>query len=268
MVLVLLPLLAGCAALNPLYPITATLDVAIAGQDIDRETECALGAAAARKLIARYGLYRNAKVEQYLNRVGFALVSVAADQSYPYSFAILDTTAVNAFACPGGPVFITRGLWNRLDNEAQLAGVLGHELAHVVRRDAVEQARVANASAAALDATVGQSLLPLDRMTDYLVEEVLLKGFTREQEGLADKLGTCYAAALGYYPYGLPDFLECAFTGSADAVPMTGSLFRTHPETRERVAALREFAGARYPDRRNAPRLRERLLEARAAGEE
>lgn len=263
----LVPLLAGCAALNPFHPIMATIEVALAGQDIDRETECALGAAAARRLIDRYGLYRNPKAEQYLNQVGFALVAVTTEQSYPYSFAILDTGAVNAFACPGGPVFITRGLWNRLEDEAQLAGVLGHEIAHVVRRDAVEQARVANASAVALEATVGQSFLPLERMTDYVLDEVLLKGFSREQEGLADKLGTCYTAELGYYPYGLPDFLECAFAGDGETAWMTGSLFRTHPETRERVAALREFAGARYPGLRAAPRLRERLLAARGGGE-
>lgn len=252
----LLPLLAGCAMLNPLYPLTATWDVAMAAQDISPETEYLLGDLLARKLEERYGRYDDPRAVRYLNCLGFALLKATDRQGCNWRFAILDTAEVNAFACPGGAVYITRGLWERVANEAELAGVLGHEMAHVVRRDTVLDARVAAAAAVALQATVGQMGTPGERLAQWLLEEILLKGYSRDTELAADRLGLRYAAVFGYYPYGLPDFLDRELQARSLS---TGSLFSAYPETAARVRILRRTVQDAFPGAAAAPRLAERL---------
>lgn len=254
----------GCASLNPFHPIAATWNIAMAGQDLDTGTEIALGDGIARQFVARCGLYPDERAHQYVTLVGNALVLATERRDLPWKFAIIDTATINAFACPGGTVLITRGTWENVRSEAELAGILGHEIGHIVRRDAILEYRKANVMAAATEEFVGDNVIPFDKMISWITENLLFKGFARKDELAADRFGVRCAAALGYYPGGLADFMDRCLKMQTTAPVATGSLFSNYPDTEERVRKLRTLTRtAPYRRLRGAPQLGERLQEWR-----
>jgi beta-barrel assembly-enhancing protease len=227
---------------------------------VSDEQEIAIGQAVAQQLLAERGLYADARAQRYVNLVGFSVLRSLPARELPYSFAILDCPEVNAYACPGGPVFITRGLWEQVASEAELAGVIGHELAHIAQRHAISEVQKANmlgaVSQEALSQTGYGAYAPV---ADFIVNDLFTKGFSRSAELEADKLGTAYAAALGYYPAALQEFLDrCLGGGTAPAG--VGQLFSTHPAVPDRVAALQEQLALLPEDAAQRPQLVERLL--------
>jgi len=229
---------------------------------MNEETEIALGQNVARKMIARYGLYEDPAAVKYINLIGKALVLGTDRQDYPYTFNILDSMEINAFSCPGGQIFITRGLWEAVVSEAELAGILGHEIAHVTRRHVVKEVQKSNffsmVTEEALNEVGGEQF---NQIADHIVDNIFANGFSRSSEYEADKLGTTYAAQLGYYPAGLAEFLarDIAPAEDDEEIAGVGALYRGHPPVRQRVSKLDDMIEDDFPESVAAPQLAERL---------
>ncbi len=224
---------------------------------IGYDEEKAIGGAVAVMAVARFGgLDPDPNAQRYVATVGTAVAAYSDRAGIPYYFAVLAAKEPNAFACPGGYVFVTRGLLDLVKDEAELAGVLGHEIAHVSEKHALKIIRrskliagTAEVTAAALDAD--------PKLFDELVKEtakaLFETGLDKDKEMDADRIGTDYAHRLGYDANGLRDFLKVL--GAAN----TGSpgLKKTHPPTGERVSSLDRIVKKSYRVA-GGPRLAER----------
>ncbi len=198
-----------------------------------------IGREVAAVVTGRWQPVSNAALNDYVNLVG----TVVAQQSpryteLPFRFAVLDTDEINAFAAPGGYIFVTRGALELMESEAELAGVLGHEIAHVDQKHVLEQVRKGNmitgaASENDLDGPV------MDKAVETLAG-VIFKGLDRGSELESDSLGMLYAAAAGYRPDGLVTFVRRLQANETS--PRRGRFLSemraTHPAAADRVAAL------------------------------
>ena len=213
--------------------------------EVPEEKEVQIGKDLSAGLLGTTPLVDDSVVQTYVNQLGRWLAMQTERPDLPWTFAVIDTDTVNAFAAPGGYVFVTRGLFLMLRNEAELAGVIGHEISHVVRRHhlvAIEKKLRAN-----LATDVAGLLVEYDsEMVDALVGagmEVYGKGLDREDEFEADRMGVVVAARSGYDPYGLPAMLMTLYSRSEEDQNLA-FLFSTHPPTGERLGHLdREMAG-------------------------
>jgi predicted Zn-dependent protease len=155
------------------------------------------------KVRKEYGVYNNPALQQYVNEIGQQLAKNSHRPGLQYSFLVVDSPEINAFALPGGYIYITRGILAYLNSEAELAGVLGHEIGHVTARHSVQQLSAATA------ASVGTALLEIfvpalrNQAADTalnLLGNALLSGYGREHELEADRLGAQYLARTNYDP--------------------------------------------------------------------
>ena len=156
-----------------------------------------------QKVREQYGTYDDAALQRYVNDIGQRLAKASHRAGLQYQFLVVDSPQVNAFALPGGYIYITRGILAYLNSEAELAAVLGHEIGHVTARHSVQQ--LSAATAANVGASVLQILVPQMRNTggDLLINMLggaLLSGYGREHELEADRLGAEYLARTGYDP--------------------------------------------------------------------
>jgi predicted Zn-dependent protease len=219
---------------------------------VDEPAEIAMGLAADRQLTARLGLVEDERLQAYVAAVGEALAAGSERPRLPWRFRVLDDPAVNAFALPGGFVYVTRGLLAHLGSEADLAAVLGHEVGHVTarhsaRRDAQARlASVALAAGALVEPRVG---LGLDVAAAGV--RVMLLELGRGDEREADALGVRYAARSGYETGAFVPVLRTLGRVEA-AQPLAGVpwLLATHPASEERIRAIRALVDGRGRVRR------------------
>lgn len=204
---------------------------------ISTEKEIEIGRGIAATVAGRYPVSQDTALTLYVNLVGLTVASEAARFDIAYRFAVLETPDVNAFAAPGGYVFITRGALSLLTTEAELAGVLAHEVAHVNRRHVIEQIRKADMMREIRD-QAGVSGEMLDRVVGHGAN-VLFTGLSREDEAEADSLGVEYAAGAGYEPGGLAGFV--ARLGERGSEGPLQELMSTHPSPAERLERLRRI---------------------------
>ncbi len=180
----------GACATNP---VTGRPDFVM----LTEEQEIQLGRANDPKIRAQFGVYEDEKLQAYVQQVGERIAAQSHRPDLIYRFAVLDSPDVNAFALPGGYIYITRGLLAYLNSEAELAAVLGHELGHVTARHSVRQYSAAMAGQIAasifLRTQAAQSLF-------NVIGNALLSGYGREHELEADRLGAEYLARNGYDP--------------------------------------------------------------------
>lgn len=194
-------------------------------------------------IIAQYGEYNNARVQTYVRQVGARVTQNTERPDVQYKFYVIDSPIVNAFALPGGYIYISRGLLAVAQNEAELAAVLGHEAGHITGRHSAERysrgvvtSLGTNILAAALDSSgVSQAL--------GIGSDLYLKSYSRSQENEADTLGIRYLAQSGYSPDAMAGFLQALQNESAFAQLENGqqggnsvSYFSTHPATADRIA--------------------------------
>ncbi len=214
------------------------------------EQEKAIGQASAAKMISVFGVYENPAVVNYVNLVGNAAAR-QAPRDVPYHFAILDTEIINAFALPGGFIFITRGALANMKSEAELAGTLAHEVAHVDGRHLEKQVRAKKNKQLASETLFEEmgSRVPgpaeLTALAKDLVTEALTTSYSPASESEADKKGTEFAAYAGYRATGLRDFLQ--MLAQASDARRLGLWQKTHPPLAQRVATLTAIA-AQYGD--------------------
>lgn len=232
--------LAGCAV----NPVTGDQDFVLFGED----TELEVGRTNHPKIIAEYGRYEDEALQAYVQSVGDRLAAVSHRDDLVYRFTVLDSPVINAFALPGGYVYITRGLMAYLNSEAELAAVLGHEIGHVTARHGVRQQSAAQA--ANLGYTLGAILLPELRGTASqnvfnILGGALLSGYGREHELESDRLGAEYLARAGYTPKAMIDvisvlkdqstFAEAEAKKQGQEYQGYHGLFASHPDNDTRL---------------------------------
>lgn len=205
------------------------------------DQEMAIGQASAAKLINVFGLYDNPEMTKYVNLVGNA-VARQSGRSVQYHFAILDTAVVTAVSLPGGYIFITRGALANLKNEAELAGVLGHEVAHIDRRHLEKEVRAQKTadfakSEAASHVPAGAELV---NIAGTIVTRALTMQVSRDKESEADKVGTEISSKAGYDPAGLRNFLQflAGVPPTDNAKQALGLWGSTHPPLADRISSL------------------------------
>lgn len=209
--------------------------------------EARVGRQIAGDLLGAVPLVPNRQLQAYVNRVGRWVALQSGDNAVKWRFGVLDTSDINAFSAPGGYVFITLGLYRMLDNEAELAGVLGHEIAHVTQHDHMKILQQST-----LISTLGQAMGRQIKGSDQVAQnllgngaEILARKLDKDAEFRADRWGMVYAARAGYDPWGLPLVLQ-----KLAALPANDSraalLFKTHPSPAERLDALSQAIGSRF----------------------
>jgi beta-barrel assembly-enhancing protease len=213
------------------------------------EQEIALGYQSAPQMAAQMGgISRNAQAVALVQRVGEHLVrqSVAAKSPYKFSFHVLaDPKTVNAFALPGGPVFITEGLLRLLKSEAELAGVLGHEIGHVIARHSSERLAKQQLTQGLLGALVVGSGDFTTAQIGQVVGSMINMSYGREDEIESDSLGIRIMAEAGYDPRGMIRVMEVLAKASGGS--RQPEFMSTHPAPENRSDRIREAIAKQYP---------------------
>ncbi len=230
-----------------------------AARPMTEQEEYYLGRAVAATILGKYVVFRNEPLTRYINEVGQA-ISLASDRPFTYGgyhFVILDTDEVNALSCPGGIIFITRGMLKKAQNEEELSAILAHEVGHVNHKDgaaAIQKARwvevvtlIGSEAAKKMSGADLAKLLSLfEGSVNDVVKTLLVSGYSREQEVAADLSALTFMNRLGYDPRGLTDYMETLAkeqTGGAGQ-----GLFATHPGMTERLAKAQSvIAGKKWP---------------------
>jgi predicted Zn-dependent protease len=200
---------------------------------VTEEEERKIGDEVSMKLRTRFGVVQDPAVTKYVSLVGNALAQQSERPKLNWTFIVLDTDGVNAFASPGGIVHITRGALGLIQNESELAGVLGHEITHISHKHAVNAIQKGNMVKVGSD-VAGSRVAFLDGLTNKVYEMVIENKFDRNDEMDSDKTGVVLAQKLGYAPNGLAEFLKRLDERNKDT-PAQNGLFASHPDTKARI---------------------------------
>jgi len=224
---------------------TTTTAAEKAARPISDEEEYYVGRAVAARILATYPLLNNKKQTDYINAIGMVL-ALQSEKPYThggYHFAILDTDEMNAFACPGGIIFITRGMLKATTNEEELAAVLAHEIAHVNHRDGISSIKKSRWTEAVtiIGSKAAENYGPkeLSKLTsifegsiDDIVKTLVVNGYGKSQEYSADKTALLFLTKAGYNAAALRDFLE---RQGKNGKASEGGIMKTHPGTADRI---------------------------------
>lgn len=222
---------------------------------LNPQQEVALGLRSAPSMAKKFGGLDNDKaIQEQVRTVGERIVSRSAAHQTPYEFqfnVLADPDTVNAFALPGGPIFITRGLLKRLENEAQLAGVLGHEVGHVVGRHSAEKlaksqlgrAIVGAIGVATSDDRHGASSMA--RMAGEVAVQMVQLKYGREDELQSDSLGVQFMSDAGYDPRGLIDVMKVLAQVSAGK--RKPEFMSSHPDPGNRSEQIQQAIAKQFP---------------------
>ncbi|HUF23812.1 MAG TPA: M48 family metallopeptidase [Vicinamibacterales bacterium] len=213
----------------------------VADLNINDEAERAIGESVGAKLVDRFGVYQDAAVAKYVTLVGTVLAQASSRPNLDWKFVVLDTEGVNAYAAPGGLIYITKGALGLFKTEAQLAGVLGHEITHITKKhtiNAIRNAKIVDAGTdAAASARGGLSGAVLNRLSDASYDMIFENKFDRGDETESDKVGVSLAHQVGYSPQGLAEFLTQLSERNKSAKEPNG-LFASHPMMKDRLNTL------------------------------
>ncbi len=260
--------LAACGTTQVQNPVSGRTERTV----MDERTEAAEGAKAHEQILQEYGVLNNPGLQQFVNTVGQRLAAQSHRPQLKWTFTVLDSPEVNAFALPGGFVYMTRGMMAYLDSEADLAGVLGHEIGHVTARHGAQRAtRQQQGGFAVLGATVlgavlgGSQGAALGNQISQQYAAGTIARYGREQELQADQLGAEYLFKGGYNPINMVDVIQVlkdqevyaadAARSAGRAVPEKGNNWlSSHPSSDQRLQEIRQITtrllstpGARGP---------------------
>jgi predicted Zn-dependent protease len=238
-VLVLLAVVVPGCAVNP---VTGRRELSL----VSPQQELSLGSEGYKAAVEEYGLYADPALQAYVNEVGQKVAAASHLPSLAWHFTVLDDPTVNAFAMPGGYIYITRGILAHLNSEAQLAGVLGHEIGHVTHRHTAEQMTQQQLYGLGLGvaSTASKTVAKYSDLAQQGLSLLFLK-YSRDDETEADELGVSYAAAAGYDPREIPGtyaMLKRVSDRSGQRLP---GFLSTHPDPGNRevtTAALAQRA--------------------------
>ena len=250
-------LLAACASVT--NPVTGQRELTV----MDEKAEIAEGAKAHQEVIKEYGVVQDAALQAYVAGVGHKLAAASHRAQLKWSFTVLDSPEINAFALPGGYIYITRGLMAYLDNEAELAGVLGHEIGHVTARHGAQQAtRQVGAGVGVGLATLGGALLEMATGVPGIAQAAggvaqvgaagLVASYSRDQELQADRLGAEYLVRTQYDPANMVEVIQVlknqeryaadAAKAAGRAAPSAPGWLASHPSNDQRLQQIRSSA--------------------------
>lgn len=238
-------LVSGCAV----NPVTGQQDIVF----MSEQDEITLGRKTNQQVLQQYAVYDDKELQDYVQQVGQKLAAKGHRSDLVYRFTVLDSKEVNAFALPGGYIYITRGIMSYLNSEAELAAVLGHEIGHVTARHAVRQ--YSAAQMANIGATLGAIFIPgmntaAGNQLTQLFGTALLRGYGRDHELEADELGAEYLARVGYQPEAMLEVIRTLKSQESFEIMAAREegrepniyhgLFSTHPDNDTR---LKEVVG-------------------------
>jgi predicted Zn-dependent protease len=206
--------------------------------------EQTLGREVSERIRTRYGVVQDAAVHRYVALVGTALAQASPRPGLPWTFIVLDTDGVNAFAAPGGYVHVTRGALALVQSEAELAGVLGHEIIHVTDKHTIQSITKSKAVQMGASETLSNSSDLLEKAVTATYDNIVEKGFGREEENESDEKGIELANRVGYAPNGLIGFLTRLKERNKDSAEKRG-LFASHPEMQARLDNIKKEIAAK-----------------------
>ncbi len=250
-------LLAACASVT--NPVTGQRELTV----MNEKSEIAAGAKAHQEVLKEYGVLDDAALQAYVNEVGQKLAAKSQRAQLKWSFTVLDSPQINAFALPGGYIYITRGLMAYLDNEAELAGVLGHEIGHVTARHGAQQATRQTGAAIGVGlAAIGGAVLEAATGVPGIADAVggvaqlgaagIIASYSRDQELQADQLGAEYLARNRYDPAYMVEVIQVlkdqeryaaeAAKAAGRAPPAAPDWLASHPSNDQRLQQIRASA--------------------------
>lgn len=216
---------------------------------LSEEKEIEIGRQVTRSIEKEYPLYQHPGLQAYVDEIGLRMAAVSDRPNLEYEFKVLDSPIVNAFAAPGGFIYVSRGLLGAIEDEASLAAVLGHEVGHVAARHSalmIQRATTVNIIASvALIFLQGKVSPEVLRGTNVALN-LLFLGYTREHEHQSDLLGMKYLYAAGYDPRAEIDVLEALRRESKARPNAFMQFFRTHPYAENRMEHIRGWLGRTY----------------------
>ena len=232
--------------------LTGAKSVLSSSQQMDYQSERAIGERLAVEGLRRYGMpVNNPTMQHYVNLVGLAVAMNSPRPDIPYRFVVLDSQVQNAFACPGGIIFITSALVQTMQTEAQLAGILAHEVGHVAHRHALKSIQrsqffsgVGQITAATMKGDKGSQF---ESMINDMQNVLFDKGLDQNMEYEADATAMETAYRTGYNPVGIMEALQALQRLEASAPNKKGSWFSTHPPLGSRIAK-NQAQMRKYPD--------------------
>ncbi|HZY30998.1 MAG TPA: M48 family metallopeptidase [Candidatus Methylomirabilis sp.] len=238
---------------------------------ISEAEENEIGKKADEEILRRFGRYRDQELQAYVESIGQRLLEGIGPTSFRYSFKIVDVPDVNAMALPGGYIYITRGMLAMLNSEAQLAGVLGHEIGHATARHAANQltkalgAQILSLGLMALSPGGRENSGNWARVSGAISDHILL-GYGREAELEADELGLRTAYRAGYDPREMVAFLKgMKLKERLEALGYHG-FQGTHPETADRIVKAETMAAILTEQGGGSPEIRANEYKARLEG--
>ena len=212
---------------------------------ITQDEEIKLGASVSERVRERYGVVQDAAVHRYVTLVGTLLVKKSTRPALPFRFIVLDTDGVNAFAAPGGYIHITRGALGLMSSEAELAGVLAHEISHVTEKHTISAIQKNKLIQIGAEESITKNAELWNKLVD-VTSDLVMAGFGRGEEMESDRDGLAMADAAGYAPAGLGEFLKRLSERNSSTSGKQG-LFASHPEMKERLATLdKEIKARKY----------------------
>lgn len=251
--------LASCAV-NPVSGQSQLMFVSQAQEiDIDRQKS-------PYQFSEDYGVVQDPSLNSYLNDTGRRIAALSHRQGMPYSFRAVNAVYVNAYAFPGGSIAVTRGILLKLDNEAQLAALLGHELGHVNARHTAQQmskGTLIQALSGGVAAVAGAytGFGEVASQLGSLGAGALLASYSRDNEREADALGLEYMVRAGYGPEGMLGLMDMLNRESKRDPTALELMFSTHPMSQERYADAKRAIDTRYQQAANLPQFRERYMD-------
>jgi beta-barrel assembly-enhancing protease len=204
---------------------------------LSEKDEDAIGQSTGAVLTNRYGVYQNVQVETYVTLVGLTVASASPNPGGNYVFGVLNTEDINAFSGPNGYIFVTRGALEKMHDEAELAGVLAHEIGHVCHHDGLNQVKAAEQDQAFSEVlSAAGPVSQFSQLTDAGIQAITETGYTQPQEFAADEEGVKIMTAAGYDPHSYLNFLQRL--SKLQSMAGGGSIMSTHPAMGERVVRV------------------------------
>ncbi|TAD83390.1 MAG: peptidase M48 [Bacteroidetes bacterium] len=223
-------------------PVTGKKQVAL----MSEAQEIAMGAESDPQIVAQFGLYPDSNLQRFINQKGMEMARISHRPNLKWTFRVLDSDVINAFAVPGGYVYFTRGILAAMNNEAQFAGVLGHEIGHVTARHSVSQ----QTSSMLTQLGVMAAVIANRNVAQFANElsqgaQLLMLSFSRKHESESDELGVEYSSKVGYNATYMADFFRTLqrqqqSSGHA-ALP---EFLSTHPDPGNRFERVQQLASA------------------------
>ncbi len=225
-----------------------------------QEDEIKLGREIAGNLLGAAPLVKDEALQKYVNQVGRWVATQSERPDLPWHFGVIESNDINAFAAPGGYVMITKGLYRKLTSEADLAGVLGHEIGHVIKKHQlklIQKQQLLSLGAGLLGGSLGKDNSTVQKLIGSGAE-ICARSLDKDAEFEADRIGVVLAGRAGYDPYGLPSVLQEIGHSSKDDGSVA-LLFKTHPHPDDRLARLGDAIGNRFDNITDGKSLEERL---------